>query len=158
VVQRRKREKVADRKKAVWPGVKPRSPAPTFFFVSRAEAVTQVLGACSHFLLPLLPWVLHKAQWVEHTWSWWAAGPLPTLSPVPPASLAFPLAVELLGSCWLPLLASSGTGSLLAGVCWAGAAGLGRRPELPHASMQVLLLCGVVTLKYCSTHAATPAA
>jgi hypothetical protein len=32
-----------------------------------------------------------KHSWVEHAWSWWAAGPSPVLPPVLQASLTFPL-------------------------------------------------------------------
>jgi hypothetical protein len=65
VVQRRKTEKVANRKNAVWPGAESWAPEVVPLFkkktlfrwggVPRVGAVSPGLGACSPFLPPLMP-------------------------------------------------------------------------------------------------------
>jgi hypothetical protein len=98
VGQRRKTEKVADRKKTVWVGVGPWSQkwCPFFkkeknFFWSLEQGLwTQVLGACSPPPVVTIAMGLGRAHVILV-----AAGPSLALSLVPRASLAFPLAVEL---------------------------------------------------------------
>jgi hypothetical protein len=143
-----RQKKVADRKKAFWPGVGPRSPVVVplykkfgFFFLIlgvflslEQELWTQVLEACSPLLSPLLPWDCGVTQGTAGESMHGPSGLLAHYSPCPwcpkpPWSWR--------GSCHafvISLLASSDTGSLL---------GRGCRPCTPGREVLQPLLHGV---------------
>jgi hypothetical protein len=98
----------------------------------RVGAVNPGLGACSPLLPPPLPW-----GWGEHVWFWWPFRPLPPRL----QCLKPPWPFHWWWSCCgfvCPPSASSGTGSLPGGGCWAEATDLCRGPECAHVQVRVL--------------------
>jgi hypothetical protein len=127
-----------------------------FFWSLEQGLWIQLLGSCSPCLSPPLPW-----GWGEHAWSQFDAGPSPTLSPVPQASLSSRLVVDCC-ACALPLSAISGSGRLLAGGCWievaAHAAAAGQSGHTCTRRCCSSFCALQPRQNYCSTHAAAPAA